>query len=340
MSGPSAVSTVPNPEVRSGLSLQRTSDSAMLRGGHGEASSSNPSESKPAYATGLARHTLGIILLLTTVFLWTASQFLASTIFADNTYSKPYFVTYINSCFFALVLLPVLLRRFLEFYHNRHDRIPQKHRNIKYALLVESERSSSIRPDNGDVLLNNDALAHNESDLSEIPNQRVHSGDKDTIHSGDRLNLRETAWLSFEFSILWFVANYFTAACLNYTSVASSTILTSTSSIWTLMVGAGLGVEEFSFKKVTGVIASFAGVILTSTVDISGENEGNRGSFPRKSPRQIGIGDALALLSAVLYGIYTTVMKKKIGDEARVNMPLFFGFVGLFNMAHMDYHTG
>lgn len=30
-------------------------------------------------------------------------------------------------------------------------------------------------------------------------------------------------------------------------------------------------------------------------------------------------------------GIYTTVMKKRIGDEARVNMPLFFGFVGLFN---------
>lgn len=33
-----------------------------------------------------------------------------------------------------------------------------------------------------------------------------------------------------------------------------------------------------------------------------------------------------------MYGIYTTLMKKRIGDESRVDMPLFFGFVGLFNL--------
>ena len=32
-----------------------------------------------------------------------------------------------------------------------------------------------------------------------------------------------------------------------------------------------------------------------------------------------------------MYGIYTTLMKKRIGDESRVDMTLFFGFVGLFN---------
>lgn len=55
-------------------------------------------------------------------------------------------------------------------------------------------------------------------------------------------------------------------------------------------------------KKLIGVIASFAGVVLTSTVDISGENDKSRGSFPHKSSQQVSIGDALALLSAVLYG--------------------------------------
>ncbi|KAI4119130.1 MAG: hypothetical protein LQ345_000917 [Seirophora villosa] len=148
----------------------------------------------------------------------------------------------------------------------------------------------------------------------------------------DRLDFRETAWLSLEFSILWFVANYFTAACLEYTSVSSSTILTSTSSIWTLLIGACIGVEKFTLKKLIGVFACFAGVVLTSGADISGDNDKNRGSFPHKSHQQISIGDALALLSAVLYGIYTTLMKKRIGDEARVNMALFFGIVGLFNI--------
>src|SRR4051812_28526666 len=51
----------------------------------------------------------------------------------------------------------------------------------------------------------------------------------------EKLSFRETAWLSLEFCMLWFLANYFASACLEYTSVGSATILTSTSSIWTLI---------------------------------------------------------------------------------------------------------
>jgi solute carrier family 35 protein F5 len=44
------------------------------------------------------------------------------------------------------------------------------------------------------------------------------------------------------------------------------------------------------------------------------------------------IGDLLALCGAVFYGCYTTLLKVKIGDESRIDMPLFFGFVGAFNV--------
>lgn len=146
------------------------------------------------------------------------------------------------------------------------------------------------------------------------------------------LTVRETAFLSLEFCLLWFIANYFVSACLAYTSVASSTILTSTSSIWTLIFGSFVRVEKFTFRKLFGVLASLAGIVLISSVDLSGDNDGNRGSFPHKSRRQIAIGDAMAFFSAIMYGVYTVVMKKRIGNEDRVNMPLFFGLVGLFNM--------
>lgn len=43
----------------------------------------------------------------------------------------------------------------------------------------------------------------------------------------------------------------------------------------------------------------------------------------------------MAFLSAVLYGAYAVVMKKRVGNEDRVNMPLFFGFVGLFNLVFL-----
>jgi solute carrier family 35 protein F5 len=134
-----------------------------------------------------------------------------------------------------------------------------------------------------------------------------------------------------EFCILWFLANYFAAACLEYTTVASSTILASTSSIWTLLSGSIMRVERFTFSKLLGVCASLAGVVLISMVDVSGETDENRGSFPHKTPRELAIGDVMAFVSAVLYGFYAVFMKKRIGDESRVNMPLFFGLVGTWN---------
>ena len=146
------------------------------------------------------------------------------------------------------------------------------------------------------------------------------------------LSTRDTAKLSLEFCALWFGANYFVSACLEYTTVASSTILTSTSSMWTLLFGAMFGVEEFTFKKLLGVSSSLAGIILTSGIDFSSDSDHNRGSFPHKTGVQLAIGDALALFSAVIYGVYTIVMKKRIRDESRVNMPLFFGFIGIFNL--------
>jgi len=157
------------------------------------------------------------------------------------------------------------------------------------------------------------------------------SGDDDMPE--EVLSVPETAKLSLEFALLWFVANYLVAACLEYTSVASSTILTSTSSIWTLIFGAIFRVEQFTYKKLLGVLASLAGIILISTVDLSGkDNDDSRGNFPHKTQSEIAIGDAMAFGSAIMYGMYAIVMKKRIKNEDRVNMPLFFGLVGFFNV--------
>ncbi|EQK97516.1 vacuolar membrane protein [Ophiocordyceps sinensis CO18] len=146
------------------------------------------------------------------------------------------------------------------------------------------------------------------------------------------LGFRETALLSLEFCMLWFSANYFASACLEYTSVASVTILTSTSSMWTLVFCSVYGVESFSVRKLVGVMASLVGVGLISTVDLSGGSDENRGSFPHKTPGQVAIGDSMALFSAVVYGLYVTVMKRRVGDEDKVDMRLFFGLVGVFNL--------
>lgn len=106
-----------------------------------------------------------------------------------------------------------------------------------------------------------------------------------------------------------------------------------------MIFGAILRVEKFTLRKFLGVIASLLGIILISRVDLSSsdapapdDGDNNSGSFPHKSTAEIALGDAMAAFSAIMYGVYTIVMKRQCGDESRVNMPLFFGLVGFFNM--------
>lgn len=260
--------------------------------------------------------------------------------FADNTYSKPYFVTYVNSSFFCIPLIPIALH---AFYRNPSELrklkslLPERitgYSKVHTAEVHEEEESiSKPWPDERHGLLHADG----SSSPTNFHDDPMGSSQVFSLPSGDseKLGLAETAKLSVEFSFLWFAANYFVSACLEYTTVSSATILTSTSSIWTLLIGTLWGVEHFTIKKFLGVLVSVAGIVLISTVDMSGETDKNRGSFPHKTMEEIAIGDAMAFISAVLYGLYAVVMKKRIGDESRVNMPVFFGLVGLFNVLFM-----
>ncbi|RAL68401.1 hypothetical protein DID88_007132 [Monilinia fructigena] len=285
----------------------------------------------------VARRTLGMFLLGVTVCLWTSSNFLASYIFADDTYSKPYFVTYINTAFFAISLIPIILRISREhgWSYVKDSAVDYYHEQIsEYRTALQNLRKGWRTHESSREDQEYEALSASHSRLL------ASTGDLDTDFSQsqeqgkeDKLSVSETAKLSLEFSLLWFIANYLVAGCLEYTSVASSTILTSTSSIFTLLFGALIRVESFNVRKLIGVLASFVGIVLISSVDLgSTDNDSNRGNFPHKSQAQIAIGDIMAFGSAVMYGLYAVVMKKRCGNEDRVDMPLFFGLVGLFNV--------
>ncbi|KAI1772936.1 hypothetical protein F4818DRAFT_128951 [Hypoxylon cercidicola] len=267
----------------------------------------------------MARRTLGISLLLVTVFLWTASNFLASSIFSDHTYDKPFFLVYINTSIFAFSMIPISIKYVIQnggFTRVKHQAIQgwrARYRGVE-ALKTEEEE---------DITVGERLLVDDEGSLEAV----------DLPKPADKLSFLETAKFSLEFCMIWFLGNYFASACLEYTSVGSVTILTSTSSVWTLVFCAVMRIEAFSIRKLVGVLASLAGIVLISTVDLSGaDNDDNRGNFPHKSQQQIAIGDSMALFSAVIYGLYVVVMKVRIGNEERVNMPLFFGLVGIFNV--------
>jgi solute carrier family 35 protein F5 len=233
----------------------------------------------------------------------------AQNIFADQQYNKPFFITYINTASFSLYLLGPLFKRW--------------GRKTMDAIPLRSSRSNRSTSSYGSCGSSEslDTLASSESTLEQ--------GSQTTLSPKETpLSHREIAQLSFTFCILWFAANWATNASLAYTSVASSTILASMSGFFTLAIGAALKTESFSALKLIAVCASVIGVALVS--------ESDRGDEPRPmsptAPRAPLFGDFLALLSALFYGCYTVLLKVKIQNENRINMSLFFGFVGLFNL--------
>lgn len=311
----------------------------------GRAPSSLRSPGKPSsHLAGVARHTLGLILLLCVVFLWTLSNFLGSSIFADNSYAKPFFLTYLNTSFFMLCILPRLgagaLRRGRRGTLVEDVKGAFTWKTVRRFLKGDSECSDDTA---GTYVAVRSAEDEEEEVFLKPGNRKTGVNDKELQGTQDpgSLGLIETARKSLAFCILWFVANYFAMACLQYTTVASTTILTSTSSIWTLLIGALTGIEKFTWRKLCGVLASLAGIVLISQVDLRAADEskaaGTRRAlddFPDKTPAQLALGDALALLSAVIYGFYTITVKK-MSDSAlpkSIHMPTFFGFVGLFNI--------
>ena len=85
-------------------------------------------------------------------------------------------------------------------------------------------------------------------------------------------------------------------------------------------------IEEVTWLKLGSLLLSIAGVVIVSILDMQSSDE----TAPNKFNLMV-FGDLLALSGAIFYALYTTLMKYRIGHEDRIQMTLFFGYVGVFN---------
>ncbi|KAJ8603152.1 hypothetical protein CTAYLR_004574 [Chrysophaeum taylorii] len=113
-------------------------------------------------------------------------------------------------------------------------------------------------------------------------------------------------------SPLWMLANIAYNASLATTSITSSTILSSTSSLWTLGFAVASGVEDKSFAKLFAGILCVVGAAFVAWGDETDETL---------------VGDGLALASAALYGLYGTVLSAM----HPLDTTKLFGYLGVSN---------
>ncbi|CAO3572146.1 unnamed protein product [Mortierella alpina] len=297
------------------------------------------------HSMGITRYTVGILALLSVVCIWVSSSFLMNNIFAGQNFNKPFFVTYVNTASFSFYLLGPLLRHWYDSCRwSRSGTKPGSKKDLadehEHAQTLPTSRSYGAMSQSSSLDQQYSApAAQPTAEVRAVVAPSTQSSAESVLEQGSThhqeeqpLNHREIAELSFAFCILWFAANWATNASLAYTTVASSTILASMSGFFTLAIGAMLKTESFSTLKFIAVCASVIGVALVSESDRGSESPTNNFEAKPNEPRAPLFGDFLALLSALFYGCYTVLLKVRIQNESRVNMSLFFGFVGLFNI--------
>lgn len=286
------------------IQMESFSSSIQRSGQHSPDDKQND-ESRPrrkAYAVGIG-------LLLVVVLLWTSSNFLTQDLY-EGGYNKPFLVTYMNTSSFSLYLIPVLIRR---WYRNQNAQTkPLQLSGAEYQPLAINEENSNER-----------------GSIPEIPSVRG-------LQDSSPLNKKQTAELAFAFCFIWFIANWSVNASLAYTSVASATILSSTSGFFTLAIGRLFRVEKMTLLKIGAVCTSFLGVIIVALSDSESKQPAGPASHPKPQWARVDsratLGDILALISALFYAMYVIILKVRIRSESRIDMQLFFGFVGLFNI--------
>lgn len=244
-----------------------------------------------------SRFTIGLIALGLVVILWSSDGFLINYILSD--FSKPFFLTYFSISTLQLYFIGIIIRKFFAKRRlgNMQNNPPDTKDISSYpaAEIIDLKRT--------DTLMSATPTEHNNSPLRcLVPMTR-----------------KEIFRLSVYFFIVYFTANYFANASFEYTDVVSASILLSTSCFFTLVLCTIFRIEKFTLMKGLSVLICAAGVFILffTTMDESAKDRLR--------------GNLYALASAVLYGVYSVMAKKVIIDESRVDMPLFFGFVGLLS---------
>lgn len=144
--------------------------------------------------------------------------------------------------------------------------------------------------------------------------------------AAQRLSVGTVAQLALFFCFPWFMGNFSYQTALAKTEAGVVNALSSSSSLMTLLLAAIFPSDQsdkLTLSKLCGVSFSICGVILVCYSDIHIEDD--------KIPK----GAVWALSGAFFYSLYIVLLRRKVNHEDNMDVPMFFGFVGLFNAALM-----
>ncbi|KAL1346940.1 hypothetical protein HN51_020473 [Arachis hypogaea] len=279
------------------------------------------------------RYRAGLFLIGTVVIIWVTSAEVTQDIFED--YKQPFAVTYLGASL-MVVYLPVSYFKdwFCEYLKRRSSKSGKNAESVdKFFIRIGPPVKGSGIEKNfelefGSVIRKDSKLG--VSTLAEVkPLMARYNDNTHVIKSEKQLTGKQIATYGFYIAPIWFLTEYFSNAALARTSVASSTVLSSTSGLFTLFIGAILGQDSLNVPKVVAVFVSMAGVLMTTL----GKTWAADDDLISINEERSFVGDLFSILSAVSYGLFTVLLKKFCGEEGeRVDVQKLFGYIGLFTL--------
>ncbi|XP_060180363.1 thiamine-repressible mitochondrial transport protein THI74 [Lycium barbarum] len=267
------------------------------------------------------RWVLGLVYILTVASIWIAASFVVQSVVDAGV--SPFLVTYLCNSLFIVYIPLIEIVRFLE---DKYGSLLfwRKNKN-KDSILNDSEETILLDDDDDGVVVGDGddgvvVLKEGIVDQSVV----VDVG----LDAKGRWTRSRIAKVSLLICPFWFLAQLTFNLSLKYTTVTSNTILSSSSSLFTFLVSLVFLGEVFTWVKLFSVLLCMGGTIIVSL--------GDSKSGTNKVASNPVLGDILSLLSAALYAVYITLIRKKLPDDdgksGHASMAQFLGFLGLFNM--------
>lgn len=273
------------------------------------------------------RYQAGLFLIAAVVIIWVFSAEVTQGIFDD--YKQPFAVTYLGASLMVIYLPIAFIKDWIyKLIQNRKKQSligvnsPLKYIGGSTVFEMEVEGSPLSRKDS------DHDLSKQEEGNPLVPKSKT---DISPLKHDAQVTTREVATYGFYIAPIWFLTEYLSNAALARTSVASTTVLSSTSGLFTLFIGAFLGQDSLNVTKIVAVFVSMAGVAMTTMGKTWAADEVTKNSSSN-GDRSL-VGDLFGLSSAMCYGLFTVLLKKFSGEEGeRVDVQKLFGYIGLFTL--------
>ncbi|XP_062147513.1 uncharacterized transporter C405.03c-like isoform X3 [Alnus glutinosa] len=268
----------------------------------------------------------GLLLIVGVVIMWvTSAEVTQQVVFTD--YKQPFAVAYLATSLLIVHLPIAFLKDWLLEFMRCND-------GAETVDESSAEPDSPVKHDAGHTTFEieqqeplgngNSCLDIYSEDIDPLVSECTNN--MDTVKEDKNITTMEMAKFGFCIAPLWFFTEYLTNAALARTTVASTTLLSSTSGLFTLIIGAYLGQDSIDIVKVIAIVFSMAGVAMTTFGKTSTTDETQNG-------KHSSLGDLFAILSSFTYSLFTVLLKKFAGEGERVDVQKLFGCIGLFTLA-------